>query len=134
MSLKEYTRTASPRELDDASRTGQSDLQLDYVMNGNFQARGGERLYVAGDRAFNQHDAGNYLWGRSMKILKVNYLIVKAASEFNAFYNGKLQYPYKRNGEKIENLDFNRISLRRLTLGGDSNTDQRAIRKGYFRD
>ncbi len=73
-------------------------------------------LYIAGNIAYNNYDAGNFLWGLAMKKLGFDYGSVEFGSELNGFFNSKRQ-----NGKGYG-----------VTLGGDSPEDQKAIRKGYF--
>jgi RHS repeat-associated protein len=92
-------------------------------------------LYIIDGRIYNKMDAGNYFWGKTMRTLKtehsvtINYIIVKVGTEINGFWNGKIQNSKStRSGKRIEDT----FNLARITWYGDSNADQKAIRKGYY--
>jgi hypothetical protein len=75
-------------------------------------------LYGVRGYAYNNFDAGNFLWGMAMHFLDLDYWEVKMGSELNGFFLGK-----KQNGETTW-YDF-------ITLDGDSIEDQKAIKRGY---
>jgi hypothetical protein len=129
----EAAGNAEAKKSDDGV-TEELSLKLDFMLHidewGSL-----DRLSIAGNRAYNTFDAGNYLWGNAMKKLDISYLMTKLGAEVNAFYFGKLQYPSNRFGKEIsyEEIDPTKFSFKRITWFGDSREDQRAIRKGYFR-
>ena len=73
-----------------------------------------EKLFVVDGVAYNDFDAGNYLWGVAMNRLGFSYEFSRIGSELNGFFNGKSQ-----------NGGFG------ITLVGDSPRDQKAIRNGF---
>ena len=73
-------------------------------------------LYLAGNRAYNNYDAGNFLWGRAMNTIGIGYTGSQIGSEANGFLFGKRQ-----NGQGMG-----------VTWGGDSKEDQKAILHGYY--
>ena len=91
---------------------------LDYCCT-DFDA---DKLYVIGGAAYDNYDAGNFVWGRAMSVLNVPFEAVKLGSEFNGFWNGK-----KQNG----GWSPGQSTWDRITWGGDSGADQRAIKRGY---
>ncbi|NQY67098.1 MAG: hypothetical protein HRT72_05160 [Flavobacteriales bacterium] len=82
------------------------------------------KLHLAGGVAYNNYDAGNYTWAYSMKNLGFSWISVKSSSEINGLFNGKRQngadYPWYKS--------YNYISI-----GGDDDIDQKAIKAGYDR-
>jgi RHS repeat-associated protein len=79
-------------------------------------------LTVLGGRAYNDMDFGNFLWGLSLQRMEVPYPSVEMGSQFNAFWNAKLQ-----NGE----WKPTQSTWKRISWTGDSGADQNAIRNGY---
>jgi RHS repeat-associated protein len=73
-------------------------------------------LYLAGNRAYNNYDAGNFLWGRAMNTIGIGYTGAQVGSEINGFLFGKRQ-----NGQGLG-----------ITWGGDSKEDQKAIIHGFY--
>lgn len=82
-----------------------------------------DKLYLAGGRAYDNFDAGNFVWGNAMSELGVPWDLVKLGSEFNGWWNGKAQ-----NGEWSPGDPW----YERITPLGDSSEDQTAIRHGYY--
>jgi hypothetical protein len=79
-------------------------------------------LYLIGGTAYDNYDAGNFVWGNAMQKLGVPYDLVKLGSEYNGFWNGKLQN---------QKWDESQHWIKRITWTGDSKEDQRAIKRGY---
>lgn len=89
---------------------------IDYFPNisgGSFLGLGCD-LYIIDGRAYNRYDAGNFLWGVSMRILGFSWDSVVFGSEWNGSYN------------TIDTVSAFFI------IKGDSDKDQQAIRNGYF--
>ena len=87
-----------------------------------------DKLYVIGNKGYNAHDAGNYLWGYAMNKMGFGYLTARAAAHLNAWWSGK-----ESNGESVSFRThpwYQRAYLNR-TWTGDSHADQRAIQAGY---
>ncbi len=82
-----------------------------------------DELYLIGGVAYDNYDAGNFVWGRSVAVLGVPFDIAVLASEFNGFWNGK-----KQNGEWFPGESV----WDRITWLGDSDDDQKAIKRGYY--
>jgi RHS repeat-associated protein len=80
-------------------------------------------LYIIGNVAYDNFDAGNFIWGNSLKHLNIPFEATKIGSEYNGFWNGKQQ-----NGE----WNSSKPKYQRITWFGDSSDDQRAIEKGYY--
>ncbi len=79
-------------------------------------------LYIVNGTAYDNYDAGNFIWGNAMKKLGIPYELVKFGSEYNGFWNGKLQ-----------NNEWNKSQhwIKRISWFGDSKEDQQAILRGY---
>jgi hypothetical protein len=92
---------------------------LDYAYANGFNTY---TLYLIGGTAYDNYDAGNFIWGHALKKLGVSYDLVKIGSEYNGFWNGKLQ-----NGE----WDISQPWIKRITWFGDSEEDQQAIKRGF---
>ncbi|SHI32538.1 RHS repeat domain-containing protein [Aquimarina spongiae] len=71
---------------------------------------------------YNPKDAGNFLWGRTMRLLGVPLDWAGAGAEYNAFRYGKSQ-----NGES----NYHDPWYKKITFFGDSVHDKRAIRNGW---
>ncbi|KAB2805371.1 SpvB/TcaC N-terminal domain-containing protein [Phaeocystidibacter luteus] len=80
------------------------------------------KLHIIDGVGYNDYDAGNWLWGYAVSKLGVYYWEAKLGSEFNGFWNGKLQNDQYQPGD---------FFLNRITITGDSAADQRAIRAGH---
>jgi hypothetical protein len=78
-------------------------------------------LAVFNEIIYNDKDFGNFLWGASMQKLGVPFEIVNSGSEFNGFWNGKVQNGYTP-----------KFYIDRITWSGDAHEDQVAIRNGYL--
>lgn len=93
---------------------------LDYAYSEGFVNN--PRLFIIGGMAYDNYDAGNFVWGNAMKKLGVPFELVKMGSEYNGFWNGKLQNQGWNNSQSW---------IRRITWTGDSPEDQRAIHRGF---
>jgi RHS repeat-associated protein len=91
---------------------------LDYI--GHFYSK---KLHLFNGIAYNNPDAGNFVWAQSLSQLGISWGDVKFGSEFNGFWNGKLQNGLYSPG--------NDAWYKRITFLGDSAADQRAIHTGY---
>lgn len=81
-----------------------------------------DEFYLIDGIAYDSFDGGNYLWGMAMKALRIPFSYVKIGSELNAVFYSKDQ-----------NLIQYKNWLDSIEWTGDSETDQRAIRRGYNR-
>jgi len=92
---------------------------IDYYTNPTSNLNAGE-INVVNGKGYNSMDGGNYLWGKSLAMLKIPYPLARAGSLANGFWNGR-----KQNSLTPNNGIF------RITWYGDDRADQRAIRDGY---
>ncbi|MNE12272.1 hypothetical protein D3C80_1050600 [compost metagenome] len=83
-----------------------------------------DRLTILDGIAYNNFDAGNYLWGFAMAKMNVSAILTHWGSEYNGFWNGKIQ--------NVKMGQSPPTGWKRITWKGDSAEDQRAIFNGYF--
>ena len=62
---------------------------MDFVQYLAQYSRTDKTLYLAGNYAYNNYDAGNFLWDMSMRLLGFDIASVKVGSEINGFFNSK---------------------------------------------
>jgi hypothetical protein len=75
-------------------------------------------LFCIDKTVYDAKDFGNFIWGATLKRLKLPYSMVKVGSEINAFFNCKKQ-----------NYDIE--TFLGICWLGDSPEDQMAIKNGY---
>jgi hypothetical protein len=106
-----------------------------YTGKMDFWGRPGSRLnpnalYLIQGQAYNYQDAGNFLWGQSMKRLGFNYFTAAFGAEYDAWDSSKIANllirPYDRSNNPIVRW------FQDKSWTGDSPGDQKAIGRGYF--
>ena len=94
---------------------------IEFGMSGAVGQGGHPRnFYILDGIAYDNFDAGNFLWGMAMRFLNVPYAFVKAGSELNAVL-------WSKDQNKIHYKNW----LDSFEWSGDAARDQRAIRRGY---
>ena len=82
-------------------------------------------LTIINGTAYNEHDAGNYLWGFAMGRMGFTSVTARAAAHANAWWSGK-----DANGQRSNSVDPFVRWFENRTWSGDVAADQQAIQKG----
>jgi hypothetical protein len=117
---------------------GAMETPMDYMSNNVDWGGDGfipdGRIRVVGDKGYDDFDAGNLLWGRSMQKIGISLLVTRLGAHYNAFIYGKKQFVQKNlKGEEIlfSIEEMPKFQFRQITWLGDSHQDQKAIKHGY---
>ncbi|MFR3216459.1 MAG: polymorphic toxin type 44 domain-containing protein [Dysgonomonas mossii] len=89
------------------------------------QIAGNDRLQIINGTAYNNADAGNYLWGYAMRKMGLEEITALSAAHANAWWSAK-----QSNGQGSQHSNSMIRWFQNRSWGGDSSGDQRAIKKG----